>query len=141
MAKTVLGKRRYTVDFRLMDVSVVGGNRVTSTTPIKKPLTVLAILIFGAFTVSFASASTSDGPLYAASADHAPREGLLNSDAFTQRLAVICLGGDVPRSTQPNFHAYRINPFRVVDPVCSAVFLENYVPKVSLHILQSVLLI
>ena len=44
-------------------------------------------------------------------------------------------------SAQPNFQTYRIHYVRVVDRVKLAFFLENHVPKVSLQILQSVLLI
>ncbi len=111
----------------------------------KKSVMVLAILIFltfGALAVSLAYQPASEGPLYTTGApDHAFGDGLLGSDPFGQRLAVICLSGDVPRSAQPNFQSYRINYVRVVDPVKLAFSLENHVPKVSLQILQSVLLI
>jgi len=128
-----------------MNVSVGVVNSLKSTYHMKKSLMVSAILIFftfGAFTMSLAYEPASEGPLYAtASSDHASGDGLLGSDTFAQRLAVICLSGDVPRSAQPNFQTYRINYVRVVDPVKLAFFLENHVPKVSLQILQSVLLI
>jgi hypothetical protein len=115
---------------------------VKLTLRIKKSVMVSAILIFftfGAFAVSLAYGPASEGPL--AAPDHASGDGLLGSDPFGQRLAVICLSGDVPRSAQPNFQSYRINYVRVVDPVKLAFSLENHVPKVSLQILQSVLLI
>ena len=89
--------------------------------------------------MSLAYESSSDG-LLTASPRHTPG-GLLRSDTFAQRLAIICFSGDVPRSAQPNFQAYRINQFRVADPLRSATFLEMHVSKVSLQILQSVLLI
>jgi hypothetical protein len=119
---------------------------VNFTTCIKKIFMISAILIFltfGAFAMGLAYESSSDGPLYTASPPHQMAgDGLLRSDTFAQKLAIICLSGDVPRSAQPNFQAYRINHFRVADdPGRSAVFLEMHVPKVSLQILQSVLLI
>src|SRR5688572_28766322 len=111
----------------------------------KKGFMVAAILIFftfGAFAMSLAYEPASEGPLYTtALSDHASGDGLLVSDTFAQRLAGICLSGDVPRSSQPHFQTYRINYVRVVDPLKLAFFLENHVPKVSLQILQSVLLI
>lgn len=91
--------------------------------------------------MSLAYESSSEGPLYTAAPHHTPGDGLLGSDTFAQRLAIICFSGDVPRSAQPNFQAYRINQFRVADPLRSAAFLEMHVSKVSLQILQSVLLI
>lgn len=125
-----------------MNVSVGMVNSLKTTYDMKKSLMVSAILIFftfGAFAMSLAYEPASEGPLY--SSDHSSGDGLLGSDTFAQRLAVICLSGDVPRSAQPNFQTYRINYVRVVDPVKLAFFLENHVPKVSLQILQSVLLI
>ena len=111
----------------------------------QKSLMVSAILIFftfGVFAMSLAYEPASEGPLYTtASADHASGDGLLGSDTFAQRLAVIGLSGDVPRSAEPNFQSYRINYVRVVDPVKLVFSLENHVPKVSLQILQSVLLV
>ena len=128
-----------------MNVSVGMVNSLKSTYHMKKGLMVSAILIFftfGAFAMSLAYEPASEGPLYTTAwSDHASGDGLFGSDTFAQRLAVICLSGDVPRSTQPNFQTYRINYVRVVDPVKLAFFLENHVPKVSLQILQSVLLI
>jgi hypothetical protein len=128
-----------------MDASVRVVNSVKSTYRIKKSLMVSAILIFftfGPFAMSLAYEPASEGPLYTvASPDHASGDGLLGSATFAQRLAVICLSGDVPRSAQPNFQTYRVNYVRVFDPVKLAFFLENHVPKVSLQILQSVLLI
>jgi hypothetical protein len=128
-----------------MDVSVGVVNSLKSTCCIKKSFMVSAILIFftlGAFAMSLAYEPASEGLLStAASPDHASGDGLLGSEAFAQRLAVICLSGDVPRSAQPNFQIYRVNYVRDVDPVKLAFFLENHVPKVSLQILQSVLLI
>jgi multisubunit Na+/H+ antiporter MnhC subunit len=135
---------RSTVDFRSVDVSVGVVNSLNLTLRIKKPLMVSAVLIsftFGAFAMSLAYESASNGPSYAASPYHVSGDGLLRSDTFAQRLAVICLSGDVPRSAQPNFQAYRIHYVRVVDPVTLAFLLENHVPKRSLQILQSVLLI
>ena len=135
---------RSTVDFRSVDVSVGVVNSLNLTLRIKKPLMVSAVLIsftFGAFAMSLAYESASDGPSYGPSPYHVSGDGLLRSDTFAQRLAVICLSGDVPRSAQPNFQAYRIHYVRVVDPVTLAFLLENHVPKVSLQILQSVLLI
>jgi hypothetical protein len=112
---------------------------------IKKRLMVTAILImftFGAVAISLAYEPASERSLYTTrSPDHGSRDGLLGSDTSPQRLAVICLSGDVPRSAQPNFQTYRINYVRVVDPLKLFLFLENHVPKVSLQILQSVLLI
>ena len=128
-----------------MDVSVEVVNSVKPTYRIKNSLMVSAILIFftlGAFAMSLVYEPDSEGSFYTvASPDHASGDGLLGSDTFAQRLAVICLSGDVSRSAQPNFQSYRINYVRVVDPVKLAFFLENHVPKVSLQILQSVLLI
>ena len=125
-----------------MDVSV---SVVKFTLRTKKSVMVSAILIFftfGAFAVSLAYQPASEGPLYTTAAtDHVSGDGLLGSNPFGQRLAVICLSGDVPRSAQPNFQSYRINYVRVVEPVKLAFSLENHVPKVSLQILQSVLLI
>jgi hypothetical protein len=125
-----------------VDVSVLV---VTFTLRNKKSVMVSAILIFftfGAFAVSLAYQPASEGPLYTTAApDHVSGDGLLGSDPFGQKLAAICLSGDVPRSAQPNFQSYRINYVRVVDPVKLAFSLENHVPKVSLQILQSVLLI
>ena len=136
---------RGTVDFHSMNGSVGVVNSLKRTCHLKKSLMVSAILIvftFGAFAMSLAYEPTSEGPLYAtASSDRASGDGLLGSDTFAQRLAVICLSGDVSRSAQPNFQTYRINCVRVVDPVKLAFFLENHVPKVSLQILQSALLI
>jgi hypothetical protein len=103
---------------------------------------ILIFFTFGAFAMSLAYEPAAEGPLYTiASSDHAYGDGLLGSGTTAQRLAVICLSGDVPRSVQPNFQTYRINYVRVVDPVKLAFSLENHVPKVSLQILQSVLLI
>jgi multisubunit Na+/H+ antiporter MnhC subunit len=128
-----------------MDVSVRVVNSLKPTYRIKKSLMVSAILIFftfGAFAMSLAYEPALEGPLYTIGfPDHASGDGLLGSDTFAQRLAVICLSGDIPRSAQPNFQTYRVNYVRVVDPVKLAFFLENHVPKVSLQILQSVLLI
>ena len=118
-------------------------NSVKSTLPIKKSFMVSAILImltFGAFAMSLAYEPASDGLSYTVGR-YGSSEGLLRSDTVAPRLAVICLSGDVPRSAQPNFQAYRINYVRVVNPVRLAFFLENHAPKVSLQILQSVLLI
>lgn len=109
---------------------------------IKKPLVVSAILLaftFGAIAMSLAYES-SDGSLNTALPKHSG-VGLLGADSVAQRFALLCLSGDVPRTTQPNFQSYRISQFRVVDPVSMAVFLESHVSKVSLQILQSVLLI
>lgn len=133
-----------TIDFRSVDVSVKVVNSVKSTLPIKKSFMVAAILIlltFGAFAMSLAYEPASDGLSYTVPGPYGSGEGLLRSDTVAPRLAVICLSGDVPRSAQPNFQAYRINYVRVVDPVRLAFFLENHAPKVSLQILQSVLLI
>ena len=128
-----------------MNVSVGLVNSLKSTYHIKKNLLVSAILIlftFSAFAMSLAYEPASEGPLFTtASSDHASGDGLLGSDTYAQRLAVICQSGDIPRSAQPNFQTYRINYVRVVDPAKLAFFLENHVPKVSLQILQSVLLI
>jgi hypothetical protein len=125
-----------------VDVSVL---LVKFTLRTKKSVMVSAILIFftfGAFAVSLAYQPASEGPLYTTTApDHVSGDGLLGSNPFGQRLAVICLSGDVPRSAQPNFQSYRINYVRVVEPVKLAFSLENHVPKVSLQILESVLLI
>lgn len=130
------------VDFQSVDVSV---SVVKFTLRIKKSVMVSAILLFftfGAFAMTLAYEPASEAPLYTTAApDHASGDGLLGSDPFAQKLAVICLSGDVPRSAQPNFQSYRINYVRVVDPVKLAFSLENHVPKVSLQILQSVLLI
>ncbi|HUC97093.1 MAG TPA: hypothetical protein VMR88_01365 [Candidatus Polarisedimenticolaceae bacterium] len=130
------------VDFRLMGVSVL---LVKFNLRIKQSVTVAALLIFftlGAFAISLAYEPASEGPLYTpASPNHGSRHGLLGSDTFAQKLAIFCLSGDVPRSVQPIFQSYRINYVRVVDPVELAFPLENHVPKVSLQILQSVLLI
>ena len=127
------------VDFHSVDVSV---SVVKLTLRINKSVMVSAILLFftfGAFAMGLAYEPASEGLL--AAPDHASGDGLLGSNPFGQRLAVICLSGDVPRSAQPNFQSYRINYVRVVDPVKLAFSLENHVPKVSLQILQSVLLI
>jgi hypothetical protein len=102
---------------------------------------ILITFTLGAFAMSLAYESASDLGLYGVSPYSANGEGLLRSEPFSPRLAVICLSGDVPRSAQPNFQAYRINYVRLIDPVRSPFFLENHVPKVSLQILQSVLLI
>jgi hypothetical protein len=130
------------VDFQSVDVSVTV---VKFTLRIKKSVMVSAILLFftfGAFAMTLTYEPASEAPLYTTTApDRASRDGLLGSDPFAQKLAVICLSGDVPRSAQPNFQSYRINYVRVVDPVKLAFSLENHVPKVSLQILQSVLLI
>jgi len=111
----------------------------------KKILMVTAILIlftFGAFAISLAYEPAAERSLYTtASPDHGFGDGLLGADTSAQRLAVICLSGDVPRSAQPNFQTYRINSVRVVDTIKLFFLLENHVPKVSLQILQSVLLI
>ena len=98
-------------------------------------------LMLGTFAMSLAYESASDPGLYGVSLYNASGEGLLRSEPFSPRLAVICLSGDVPRSAQPNFQAYRINYVRHIDPLGFPFFLENHVPKVSLQILQSVLLI
>ena len=128
-----------------MDVSVWVADTLKPTYRIKKILMVPAILIFftfGALVMSLAYEPASERPLYGTvSPDHAGADSLLGPDASAQRLAVICLSGDVPRSAQPNFQTYRINYVRVVDPVKLAFIFENHVPKVSLQILQSVLLI
>ena len=127
------------VDFHSVDVSV---SVVKFVLRIRKSLMVSAILIFftfGVFAMSLAYEPASEGPL--AAPDHASADGLLGSNPFGQRLAAICLSGDVPRSAQPNLQSYRIGYVRVVDPVKLAFSLENHVPKVSLQILQSVLLI
>ena len=111
---------------------------------IKKSLMFSAILIsltWGAFAMNLAYESASDLGLYGVSSYNASAEGLLRSEPFSPRLAVICLSGDVPRSAQPHFQAYRISYVRLIDPVRFPFFLENHVPKVSLQILQSVLLI
>ena len=112
-----------------MNVSVGMVNRLKSTYHMKKSLMVSAILIFftfGAFAMSLAYEPASEGPLYTtASSDHASGDGLLGSDTFPERLAVICLSGDVPRSAQPNFQTYRINYVRVVDPVKIGLFLRE----------------
>lgn len=110
----------------------------------EKSLMLAAVLIyftFGVFAMSFAYEPGSELGLYGVSSYNASREGLLRSEPFSPRLAVICLSGDVPRSAQPNFQAYRINYVRLIDSVRFRFFLENHVPKVSLQILQSVLLI
>jgi len=112
---------------------------------IKKTLMVTAILILftcGVFAISLAYEPASERSSYTTvSSNHGSGDGLIGTDTSAQRLAVICLSGDVPRSAQPNFQTYRINYVRVVDPVKLFFFLENHVPKVSLQILQSVLLI
>ena len=103
---------------------------------------ILIMFTFGAFAVSLAYEPAAERSVHGTlSPDHGSSDGLLGSDKSAQRLAVICLSGDVPRSAQPNFQTYRINYVRVVDPVKLFFFLENHVPKVSLQILQSVLLI
>jgi hypothetical protein len=133
-----------TVDFRSVDASVEVVNIVKFTLTVKKSLMVSAILIlltFGAFAMSLAYEHASDGLSFTVPGPYGSGEGLLRSDTVAPKLAVICLSGDVPRSAQPNFQAYRINYVRVVDPVRLAFFLENHAPKVSLQILQSVLLI
>lgn len=110
----------------------------------KKPLMVSAILIFvtfGAFAMSLAYESPSDGPLLSAFPRRVSGDGLLHSDPLGQQFTLLCLSGDVPRTTQPNFQQYRISHFRVAARVSSSVFLKNHAPKVSLQILQSVLLI
>jgi hypothetical protein len=115
-----------------------------SATRIKKPLMVSAILIFftfGAFAMSLAYESSSDGPLFTAFPRRASGDGLLRSDPLAQQFTLLCLSGDVPRTTQPNFQQHRISHFRVVARISSSIFLKNHVPKVSLQILQSVLLI
>jgi multisubunit Na+/H+ antiporter MnhC subunit len=128
-----------------MNVSVEVVNNVQLTYHVNKSLMVSAILIFFTFVavaISLAYEPAPEGPLYTTvSPDHGSGDGLLGSDTFAQRYAVICVSGDVPRSTQPNFQSYRINYVRVVDPVKLAFSLENHVPRVSLQILQSVLLI
>jgi hypothetical protein len=125
-----------------VDVSVFV---VRFTLRIQKRIMVSALLIFftfGAFAMSLAYEPASEGPSYTTAAfDHASGDGLLGSDPFAQRVAVICLSVDVPRSAEPNFQSYRITYVRVVDPVKLVFSLENHVPKVSLQILQSVLLI
>lgn len=126
-----------------MDVSLQLSISVKSLIRIKKPLVVSAILLaftFGAIAMSLAYES-SDGSLNTALSKHSSGDGLLGADSVAQRFALLCLSGDVPRTTQPNFQSYRISQFRVVDPVSMAVFLESHVSKVSLQILQSVLLI
>jgi hypothetical protein len=115
-----------------------------SVTRIKKPLMVSAILIFftfGAFAMSLAHESSPEGPLFTAFSRRVAGDGLLRSDSVAHQFALLCLSGDVPRTTQPNFQEHRISPFRVVAPVSVAISLKNHVPKVSLQILQSVLLI
>jgi hypothetical protein len=103
---------------------------------------ILILFTFGAFAISLAYEPAEERSLYTTLLpDHGSSDGLLGSDTSAQRLAVICLSGDVPRSAQRNFQTYRINYVRVVDPVKLFFFLENHVPKVSLQILQSVLLI
>ena len=115
-----------------------------SATRINKPLIVSAILIFftfGAFAMSLAHESSPEGPLFTAFPRQVSGDGLLRADTVAQQFALLCLSVDLPRTTQPNFQEHRINPIRVVAPVSSATFLKNHVPKVSLQILQSVLLI
>ena len=133
-----------TVDFQSVDVSVWLVNCVTSSFRIRKSLMFSAILIsftFGAFAISLAYESASEQGLYGVLSYHASGDGLLRSEPFSPRLAVICLSGDVPRSAQPNLQADRINYVRLADAAIFSFFLENHVPKVSLQILQSVLLI
>ena len=110
----------------------------------KKPLMVSVILLFvmfGAFAMSLAYESSSDGPLFSALPRHASGDGLLHSDPLGQQFTLLCVSGDVPRTTQPNFQQQLISHFRVVARVSSSAFLKSHVPKVSLQILQSVLLI
>jgi hypothetical protein len=102
---------------------------------------ILISLVLGTFAMSLAYESTSHPRLYGVGSYNASGEGLLRSEPFSPIVAVICLSGDVPRSAQPNFQAYRINYVRFIDPIGFHFFLENHVPKVSLQILQSVLLI
>lgn len=117
---------------------------IMSTTRVKKPLMVSAILIFitfGAFAMSLAYESSSEGPLFSAFPRRLAGDGLLHSDPLAQKFTLVCLSGDIPRTTQPNFQQHLISHFRVVARVSSSISLQNHVPKVSLQILQSVLLI
>jgi hypothetical protein len=110
----------------------------------KKPLMVSAILIFvmfGAFAMTLAYASSSDRPLFSGLPGHASGDGLLKPDPLGQQFTLLCVSGDVLRTTQPNFQQQLISHFRVVARISSSVFLKSHVPKVSLQILQSVLLI
>ena len=132
------------VDFRSINVSV-GGDTLRPIYPIKKSLMATAILIlftFGAFAISLAYEPAAERSVFSTlSPDHGSGGSSLGADTSGQRFALICLSGDVSRSAQPNFQTYRFNYVRVVDPLKLFFFLENHVPKVSLQILQSVLLI
>ena len=117
---------------------------MTYITRIKKIVVASAVLIvflFGAVAMSLAYDSSLDGQVYAISLPHGSNDGLVQSDTYARRIALNCASGDVPRMARPDFQPSRFTCLRIVDPVATPAFVQVHVHKVSLQILQSVLIL
>jgi len=117
---------------------------VTLITRIKKTLvasTVLVVFLFGAVAMSWAYDSSLDGRRYAIILPHVSNDGLVQSNTYARKIALNCASGDVPRMARPDFQPSRFTCLRIVDPVTTPAFVQVHVRKVSLQILQSVLIL
>jgi hypothetical protein len=115
-----------------------------STTRIKKTLAALAILLFftfGAVALSLAHGSASAGPRHSIHLRHIFKSGLVQSQTAKIITGMNLESGDVPRSPRPDLQDLRYSYGHVVSPLAEAIFVNLYVPKVSLQILESVLLL
>jgi len=114
------------------------------TTRIKKTLAALAILLFftfGAVAFSLADVSTPVRARHSIHLRHMFKSGLTQSQTLKFITGMNLESGDVPRSPRPDLQGLRYSYEHVVYPIAEGIFANLYVPKVSLQILESVLLL
>jgi hypothetical protein len=72
---------------------------------------------------------------------HDSEDGWVRSDKATRQLDLDCESADISRSAQPHLHASRVSHFRMDDSTTASAPAQIHGRKVSLQILQSVLLL
>ena len=109
-----------------------------------KVLAALGILIFftfGAFAVSLAHDSPFAGPLHTFELRHVLKNGPAQLDEYTLTVGFNNETGEVPNSAQPDLEERRITYSHGVAPERAATSAQVHAAKVSLQILESVLLL
>ena len=114
-------------------------------TRILKALAILGMLLcftLGAFALSFAAHdSSSRWPRLTVELNRVPAQGAAQLTQYVFRFGLRSEAGEVSHSTRPDLEEVRLGWTDFVEPIHLPLFARIHTPKVSLQILELVLLL
>ena len=111
---------------------------------VNKTLAVLGMLLFficGGFAVSLTHDSPSTGAVHANELRRAFKHGPAQVDRYTLRVGMDFEGGALPNPSQSVLQEFQLTYSHLLEPVSAPVLTPVQAAKVSLQILDSVLLL